>query len=92
LLRENFPHARFRWQVPILHYFADFASHRARLVVEVDGGQHCEEVDAVRTADIEGQGYRVIRFWNHDVLENGEGCMTRLAECLPAASPPSNSA
>lgn len=91
LLRENFPEARFRWQVPILHYFADFASHRARVVVEVDGGQHAEEVDAARTADIEAEGYRIVRFWNHDVLENGEGCVMRLAQHLLAASPPSSS-
>lgn len=90
LLRESFPEARFRWQVPIRHYFADFASHRAKLIVEVDGGQHSEEVDAKRTSDLEAEGYQVIRFWNHEVLENGEGCMTKLAECLPAASPPSN--
>jgi very-short-patch-repair endonuclease len=82
LLRENFPEARFRWQVPILHYYADFASHRARLIVEVDGGQHSDEGDAVRTANIEAEGYRVIRFWNNEVLENGEGCMTKLAEVL----------
>jgi very-short-patch-repair endonuclease len=91
LLRENFPRARFRWQVPIRHYFADFASHRARLIVEVDGGQHSEEVDAVRTAHIEAEGYRIVRFWNHDVLENGEGCMESLAEHLAASSPPSSS-
>jgi len=89
LLRENFPQARFRWQVPIRHYFADFASHRAKLIVEVDGGQHSEEADAARTADIEAEGYRIVRFWNHDVLENGEGCMERLAQHFAAASPPS---
>lgn len=92
LLRENFSQARFRCQVPIRHYLADFASHRAKLIVEVDGGQHSVERDAKRTADLEAEGYRVIRFWNHEVLENGEGCMTRLAESLPAASPPSNCA
>ncbi|HWH23181.1 MAG TPA: DUF559 domain-containing protein, partial [Allosphingosinicella sp.] len=65
LLRENFLRVRFRRQVPIRHYIADFASHRAMLVIEVDGGQHGGEVDAARTAVIEAEGYRVIRFWNN---------------------------
>jgi very-short-patch-repair endonuclease len=73
LLRENFPNARFRRQVPIAQYIADFASHRHRLVIEVDGSQHSEEVDAARTAVIEGQGYRVIRFTNYDVLTAEDG-------------------
>ena len=73
LLRENFPEARFRRQVPIVQFIADFASHREKLVIEVDGSQHNEEVDAARTAVIEGQGYRVIRFSNYDVLTAEEG-------------------
>ncbi|MCG6120910.1 MAG: endonuclease domain-containing protein, partial [Blastomonas sp.] len=73
LLRENFPEARFRRQVPIVQYIADFASHRERLVIEVDGSQHNEEVDAARAAVIEGQGYRVIRFSNYDVLTAEDG-------------------
>lgn len=87
LLRGSFPEARFRFQVPIRHYIADFASHRMKIVVEVDGGHHTEELDADRTAAIEHEGYRVIRFWNHDVLQNGDGCMASLALLL--ASPPS---
>jgi very-short-patch-repair endonuclease len=73
ILREGFPEARFRRQVPLRHYIVDFASHRAKLVIECDGGQHNKEVDAERTAVIEAEGYRVIRFWNSDVLENPEG-------------------
>lgn len=73
LLREGFPDWHFRRQVPIRHFIADFASHRAKLVIEVDGGQHCEEVDSHRTAMIEAEGYTVMRFWNHDVLGNREG-------------------
>ncbi|MFN3819995.1 endonuclease domain-containing protein [Blastomonas sp.] len=73
LLRENFPEARFRRRVPIAQYIADFASHRERLVIEVDGSQHNDQVDAARTAVIEGQGYRVIRFTNYDVLTAEDG-------------------
>ncbi|MBX9645302.1 MAG: endonuclease domain-containing protein [Novosphingobium sp.] len=89
LLKENFAEARFRFQVPLRHHIVDFASHRLRVVVEIDGGQHNPEVDARRTANIESEGYKVIRFWNNDVLENGDGCMVRLGQLLGRASPPS---
>ena len=90
LLRELAPGARWRRQVPIRHFIADFASHRVKLVVEVDGGQHSEEADAARTAVIEGEGYRVLRFWNNEVLGNAEGCAQVLVAALAARSPPSN--
>jgi very-short-patch-repair endonuclease len=82
LLKEHFPKARFRFQVPLRHHIADFASHRLKVVIEIDGGQHNPEIDAQRTADIEAEGYGVIRFWNNEVLDNGEGCMIRLGEDL----------
>jgi very-short-patch-repair endonuclease len=63
---------RFRRQVPIGSYIADFVCLSARLIVEVDGGQHNEEangaLDAGRTAWLETRGYRVLRFWNSAVL------------------------
>jgi very-short-patch-repair endonuclease len=73
LLRDSFKDHHFRRQVPIRHYIADFVSHRAKLVIEVDGGQHTEDADAARTRVIEDEGYSVIRFWNHDVLGNADG-------------------
>ena len=82
LLRNNFPEGRWRRQVPLRHLIADFASHRLRVVIEVDGGQHTLEVDAARTAIIEAEGYRIVRFWNNEILANSEGCMIRLAELL----------
>jgi very-short-patch-repair endonuclease len=92
LLRESFPEARFRFQVPLRMFTADFASHRAKLVVEIDGGQHRPERDLERTRMIEAEGYRVIRFWNHEVLGNPEGVWATLAETLherhPYPSPP----
>ena len=91
LLREVAPGARWRSQVPLRHFIVDFASHRAKLVVEVDGGQHSAEADAERTAMIEAEGYRVPRFWNHDVLGNAAGCARVLTSALAARSPPSNS-
>ena len=89
LLREAAPEARWRRQVPIRHFIVDFASHRAKLVVEVDGGQHSEEADAGRTAIIEAEGYRLLRFWNNEVLGNADGCACVLSDVLAARSPPS---
>lgn len=67
-------------------YYADFLSFRAKLVIEVDGGQHDlqSEYDAVRTRFIEAQGYRVIRFWNSDVLPDPEGVVNEISLCLEA--------
>jgi very-short-patch-repair endonuclease len=62
----------FRRQATIGRYFADFASHRHKLVIEIDGSQHGEPAqlaaDAERTAYLNAQGYRVLRFWNNEVL------------------------
>ena len=64
----------FRQQAPIGPYIADFCDHTAKLVIEVDGSQHGELVrlvrDRRRTRWLELQGYRVLRFWNHEVLAN----------------------
>jgi very-short-patch-repair endonuclease len=87
LLREEFPEGRWRRQVPVRHYIADFASHRLRIIIELDGGQHSDFGDAARTAAIEDQGYRVIRFWNNEVLKNSEGCLIRLAEVINQPHP-----
>jgi very-short-patch-repair endonuclease len=68
---------RFNRQVPIGPFICDFVSRSLKLVIEVDGGQHDEAVDHQRTFFLENQGYRVIRFWNNDVLSNLDG---RVAE------------
>ena len=61
---------KFRRQYPIAGYIADFACIDAKLVIELDGGQHAErtDYDAERTRKIECNGYRVLRYWNDDVL------------------------
>jgi very-short-patch-repair endonuclease len=82
LLRESFPDEHFRRQVPIRHYIADFASHRARIVIEVDGGQRSAEADAGRSKLIESEGYRVIRFWNDEVIGNPDGVWSVLDRVL----------
>jgi len=88
LLREYFPEARFRRQVPIAHAIVDFASHRLRIVIEVDGGQHSPETDAWRDTQVSSEGYRVLRFWNNDVLENPEGVARTIATNFRASPLP----
>lgn len=83
-LRETFPALKWRRQVPIGPYFADFFSFAAKLVVEVDGGQHAEasSYDARRTGFLRAQGLTVLRFWNDDVLTNTQGVMTQISLSL----------
>jgi very-short-patch-repair endonuclease len=72
---------KFRRQMPIKSYVVDFCCESARLVVEIDGGQHVERnaEDARRTADLEAYGYLVLRFWNDDVLRNIDGVVETIA-------------
>ena len=87
MLREHFADWHFRRQVPIRHFIADFASHRAKLVIEVDGGQYETEADAPRSAALEQEGYQVIRFWNNEVLGNPDGVWTAIDAALPDHHP-----
>ncbi|MEP7351095.1 MAG: DUF559 domain-containing protein [Sphingorhabdus sp.] len=86
-LKENFPEAHFRKQVPMGAYTADFAWHTAKLIIEVDGGQHGTDAgkarDAARTRFLEAEGYSVIRFWNTDIDHNLEGVIAAIADSLP---------
>jgi very-short-patch-repair endonuclease len=95
---------RFRRQVPIDHYIADFACLEVRLIIEADGGQHSESrSDKIRDAYLRSQGFHVLRFWNNDVLTNPDGVHRVIAETvyrlsdaararLSARHPPSSSA
>jgi very-short-patch-repair endonuclease len=78
---------KFRRQATVDRAIPDFICAEKRLVVELDGGQHLEEIDAPRTERLEVLGCRVIRFWNHEVLENLEGVLERIlaeANALPS--------
>jgi very-short-patch-repair endonuclease len=67
---------KFRRQFPIGNYIADFVCFQHRLIVEADGGQHSNNAtDASRTAELEQQGWHVIRFWNNEIMENDEGVL-----------------
>ena len=71
---------KFRRQHLIGPFIVDFVCLESRLVVEVDGGQHASAAsgDAERTVWLESEGYRVLRFWNNEVLESTEGVLTRI--------------
>lgn len=74
LLRSSGIGVKFRRQQPIGPYIVDFVCFSHKLIVECDGGQHAESTaDAVRDAWFAGQGFRTLRFWNHDVLGNRDG-------------------
>ena len=80
----RFQDRKFRRQVPMGPYVVDFLCEEARLIVELDGGQHADRVqhDAVRGDWLAARGYRVLRFWNNDVLENIEGVLHSLSLAL----------
>ncbi|HEY4163041.1 MAG TPA: DUF559 domain-containing protein [Dongiaceae bacterium] len=78
---------KFRKQVPIGPYVADFCCLMQKLVIEVDGGQHAmrASADTQRTRRLEEQGFRVLRFWNNDVLSNMPGVLHEIAVALNVA-------
>jgi very-short-patch-repair endonuclease len=83
---------KFRRQRPLGPFIADFACIEHRLVIEADGGQHNEsDRDARRTAWLEKLGWRVLRFWNNEILQNPEGVsdtiLRVLLETYPASTP-----
>jgi very-short-patch-repair endonuclease len=80
---------KFRRQASIGPFVVDFLCVERRLVVELDGGQHGGEDDRRRTEFLERADYRVLRFWNNDVLENEEGVLLTVLAALEGAGPPS---
>lgn len=91
-LRGTFPEAKFRQQSPVGPYIADFLSFRLKLIVELGSGQHAvmETHDAGRTAFLRSPGYRVIRFWNNEVLANTDGVLQVIAAALDSQDPHPN--
>ena len=75
---------KWRFQAPVGPYVADFLCFARKTVIEVDGGQHAEadDYDARRTRFIEAEGYRVLRFWNNEVLANTDGVIEAIANSL----------
>jgi very-short-patch-repair endonuclease len=85
--------ASFRRQTPIGAYIVDFVSHAAKLVIEIDGGQHFdapgEARDKRRDVFLAAKGFRVIRFNNHDVMTNRAGVLETIATAVRDARAPS---
>lgn len=83
---DNF---RFRRQHPIGKYIADFACIETKLVIELDGGQHQDQIayDERRTAYLQAQGWQVLRFLNNDVLNNLDGVLSSIAVALTSLPP-----
>ncbi len=84
LRARRFEKVKFRRQVPIGPFIADFCSHEHKLIIELDGGQHAEQeaYDGERTRYLERKGYRVIRFWDGEVLLELEKVLEQIYEFL----------
>jgi very-short-patch-repair endonuclease len=87
-LRASQLGVKFRSQMWLGGFIADFASVEAKLVVEVDGGQHDRDrqKDERRARAMASLGYRTLRFWNHHVLENVDGVLTVIRDAIPSPS------
>ena len=81
---------QFRRQEPIGRYIADFVCYKRRLIIELDGGQHQEQTDYdnERSLVLNSHGFRVVRFWNNDVLSNMEGVLAAIVIALQDETPP----
>jgi very-short-patch-repair endonuclease len=79
--------AKFRRQHPIGSYFADFCSTERRLIIELDGAEHIDRAkeDETRTLFLKSEGYRVLRFWNSQVLDGTEEVLGVIDEVLSGA-------
>ena len=84
LRRQQINGYKFRRQFPLGIYIADFVCLEARLIVEVDGGQHAEQTskDALRDKWLVSQGFRVLRFWNNDVLRETDTVVEVIVQAL----------
>jgi adenine-specific DNA-methyltransferase len=84
LRRRQLKGFKFRRQHPIGPFFADFFCPEAKLVIEIDGSQHADELalDKNRTEFLRDAGYRVLRFWNHEIRAEIDTVMQRIADAL----------
>ena len=90
LLRSRrFEDIKFRRQVPIGPWIVDFVAFDQRLVVEADGDQHVESShDRARDTDLWNRGFKILRFWNNDILFNANGVLERIAEEIERSPSP----
>ena len=85
--------AKFRRQFPVSGFVVDFVCLEARLVIEIDGGQHADRTafDDHRTRVLSPSGFRTLRFWNDEVLKDPEGVLAHILLHLPAPPSPQRS-
>ena len=87
VLRNKSLGVKFRRQAVIGQFIVDFVSFEKKLIVEVDGGQHAKsEHDNVRDQWLMGQGFKILRFWNYEVLGNRDGVLQKIVEYLESPS------
>jgi very-short-patch-repair endonuclease len=78
-------HIKFRRQVPMGPWVVDFVSFEERLIIEADGSQHIESTrDKARDDDLRVRGFRILRFWNNDILKNSSGVLDRILQESPS--------
>ena len=90
LRAKRFEGLKFRRQEPIGKYIVDFVCYEKRVIIECDGSQHLaqEKKDQKRDQWFQGQGYRVLRFWDNDVLQNTSGVLEKVYQiCKESPSP-----
>ena len=82
---------KFRRQHPSCGYILDFACIDLKLAIELDGGQHADNIvaDEVRTKTLNHAGWQVLRFWNNDVLANTEAVLSEIHRLISEIQPPS---
>jgi very-short-patch-repair endonuclease len=92
LRRKQVDGLKFRRQVVLGPFIVDFACLQRRLVIEVDGGQHAASAtDEARTKVLEANGYRVLRYWNNDVLTNIDGVLEDIVSAITTTPTPNPS-
>ena len=89
LRNRSLGEAKFRRQVPVGPYIADFLCHDPAIIVEADGGQHgAFATDARRDRCLQDLGFRVLRFWNNDIVENIDGVASAILTAVRTPHPP----
>jgi very-short-patch-repair endonuclease len=90
LRAHRFMGLKFKRQKPLGHYIVDFICRERRLVIEVDGGQHAVQTDYDHQRDtwLREKGYRVLRFWNYEVMQELDGALERIRLGVLSPSPP----